>query len=292
MNLLSLFASLVFAAEMVVSPLAGEVPAIAVPLDAPEISFGSLLPLDPTTPVLGASDEPIPIPLPPPTPAPCPARKKSYRIAVIGDSMVDTLGPGVPHLAAMLKRRCPSVTFTILNYGVGGTNIDYGLYRLTNGYTYLGEEVPPLVSHQPDIVVVESFGYNPYPFDEGALDRHWTELATIVDTLRLHIPSVKLVLAATIAPNSEVFGDGALNWDEEGKSRKAAEIKRYIENALRFAQSERLPFADAYHPSLDRNGEGALVYINPGDRIHYSDAGRELFGRIVANTIMSAKLLE
>ena len=152
--------------------------------------------------------------------------------------------------------------------------------------------MPTLVSQHPDIVVIESFAYNPYPFAEGALTTHWLRLASIVDTIKEKLPDAKIVIAATIAPNEQVFGDGALNWDQIGKAQKVRTIKNYLDNAVGFAKGEHLPLADAYHASLDSADNGKLAYINPGDHIHYSDAGRALFANVVANAIASNRLLE
>lgn len=293
MNLLSLFSIVVFAAETILSPLPDEQPFATQNISKPTMTFAQL----PVPEVLSATiEEPQPLAkqdlAPQETPSPRHARKDAYTIAVIGDSMVDTLGPGVPHLAAELKRIYHNTSFTILNYGVGGTNIDYGLERLLSTYQYLGTNIPALVSTYPDLVVIESFGYNPYIVDEGALDRHWLQLSHMVDTLRAYVPGVKIVIAATIAPDAKTFGDGALAWDSEGKTRKTTTIKSYLENAVRFALSQHLPLADAYHPSRDGNGDGKEEFINQGDHIHYSDQGREFFSQKIADTIVNNKLLE
>lgn len=291
MNLLALFSFVVFAAETVLSPIPDDGIAIPTPTPSPEVSFGQLL--DYLSPeVLGATTDPSTSSGQAPTPTPLAHRKNSYTIAVLGDSMVDTLGPGVPHLQDRLRKLYPNVSFNILNYGVGGENIDSGVSRLTNNYTYLGNPIDSLVSKHPDIVVVESFGYNPFIDPASELDRHWLALARIVDVLKSGVPGVKIVIASTIAPNSTLFGDGALNWNTEEKQQKVTRVKSYLENAIKFAKSQGLPLADAFHPSLAADGNGKLEFINPGDHIHYSDAGRELFGRVVANTIESAKLLE
>ena len=295
--LLSLFAFTVFAAETVLSPLADD--ALVAPPQTPTVSFGQLtasyVPPQPEGEVLGAATDvsaealaKVEEPAPPST------RKKSYTIAVLGDSMVDTLGPDVPHLKDKLRAMYPTTEFSIRNYGVGGTNIDYGLERITNGYTYLGESKPSLVSQNPDIVVVESFGYNPYSFDEGALDKHWLAMAKIVDALKANLPGVKLVIAATIAPDAATFGDGApgLSFGAEDKWEHVDVIKKYLDNAVKFAASQKLPLADAFYPSLDGNGNGKEVYINQGDHIHYSDAGRALFAKKVTEAIVSNRLLE
>jgi hypothetical protein len=208
--------------------------------------------------------------------------------------MIDTLGPNAPHLRDTLGKIYRQTEFHILNYGVGATNIDYGLERMTHEYTYLGTPFPPLVSTRPDILVVESFGYNPFPYDTGALDHHWLQLAHIMDVVRASLPGTRVIIASTIAPNSLKFGDGApgLSFSLIDKYKRTTVIKKYLENAIKFAQSQKLPLADAYHPSLDLFGNGKLKYINAGDNIHYSDLGRQLFAQKVTETIMEYKLLE
>ncbi len=311
MSLLSLFAFAIYAAEAIISPLPDDGRVFPTPIPTPAVSFGQLA-IAVVPQVLGAEAEATPSPTPSPTASageatplsavvppggtkaetPRPTRKNAFTIAVLGDSMVDTLGPGVPHLKNRLSALYPNTLFTILNYGVGGTNIDYGLERLTHDYDYLGHHVPSLVSQRPDIVVVESFGYNPYTFDEGALTTHWLRLTTVVDTIKDKLPESKIVIAATIAPNEGVFGDGALNWDSDAKSKKVRIIKNYLENAVGFAKGEHLPLADVYHATLDNTENGKLAYINPVDHIHYSDAGRSLFAQKVAEAIVANRLLE
>lgn len=286
MSLLALFSFAVFAAETVLSPIPDDGIAVPTPQPVPEISFGQLLTYSPPQ-VLGATTEEIT-----PTPTPLAHRKNNYTIAVLGDSMVDTLGPGVPHLKDRLSKLYPGVSFNILNYGVGGENIESGISRLTNNYTYLGNPIDALVSKRPDIVVVESFGYNPFIDPASELDRHWLAMARIIDILKGSIPGVRIVIAATIAPNGNFFGDGVLNWNPTEKQEKVVRVKSYIENAIKFAKSQGLPFANAYSPSLGGDGNGKLEYINPGDHIHYSDAGRELFAKEVIETIVTHKLLE
>ncbi len=293
MGLASLFAMTVFAAEVILSPLPDDGIVSTLPQRAPAVSFGQLT-ASGGSQVLGAAvDEPAALQQPEkPADPGLPHRKNLYTIAVLGDSMVDTLGPDVPHLKASLRQRYPGVGFTLLNYGVGGKNIENGIFRLTSDYDYLDRHIPSLVSQKPDIVVVESFAYNPFIEAEGEVNRHWLALAKVVDILRQHLPNVDIVIAATIAPNSQIFGDGALHWNSTQKREKTDRINALLINAIRFAQSQRLPLADVMTPSRLADGNGNPDYINPGDRIHYSDAGRELFGKVVAKAIISHKLLE
>jgi hypothetical protein len=102
------------------------------------------------------------------------------------------------------------------------------------------------------------------------------------------------VIAATIAPNWDVFGDGApfISFSPEGKKQKVQHIDSYIESTIAFARGEHLPLADAYHPSRGADGNGKKSYINGGDHIHYSDAGRAFFASILADTIVASRVLE
>jgi lysophospholipase L1-like esterase len=233
-------------------------------------------------------------PTPTPTPLPKSTRKPQMTITLVGDSMIDTLGPDGGALATRLNKAYPNTKFTVINHGVGGENIDSGLKRLTNGYTYLGASRPSVISQSPDVIVVESFGYNPYSYDIGALTTHWMQMATMMNVIKQNLPQTKIVIAATIAPNWDVFGDGApfINMNAKGKREKVATIDSYIESTIAFANGEHYPLADVYHSSRSSDGNGMLQYINGGDHIHYSDAGRALFSQTVANTIISQRVLE
>lgn len=221
-------------------------------------------------------------------------KKPSYTIAFLGDSMTDTLGADLGLVGDALTAVYPFTAFQLLNYGVGGENIVSGLHRVIADTVYLGVLRPSLISQNPDVIVIESFGYNPFPFEIGALEHHWLSLAYLVDAIKANIPDSRIVIAVTIAPNSTRFGDGApgIAFSPQDKWQRTQTIKRYLENATRFALSEHIALADAYHLSLDSIGEGRLIYINPGDNIHYSDAGRQLFARTVVDAIVANRLLE
>lgn len=293
MNLLSLFSFVVYAAATVISPIPDDMPVGTQSPPKPAISFGQIVAVVPqvlgdTTSAPLAKPDPAPQDTPTPTPTIVYTKKQSYTIAFLGDSMIDTMGPGLPAVNNKLSVTYPSTHFTLLNYGVGGTNIDYGIERITRGYTYLGNSIPALVAAHPDVVVLESFAYNPFPVANG-IDRHWLALARAVDTIRQNLPGAKIIIAATIAPNSTAFGDGApgLSFSPQDKIDRTTTIKQYLDSTVKFAASQHLPLADAYHVSLNANGDGVLSYINGGDHIHYSDAGRALFAKIVVNALQT-----
>lgn len=293
MNILTLFATVVFAAETSFSalvPMTGTKPAVSFA----DLSAAAHL-QDEKGAVLGTGTFSASIVAGEVAASVTRVTKKTHMtIAFLGDSMVDTLGQDLGEVRDGLTRMYPTTTFTLLNYGVGGENIVSGLARVLKGYSYLGKTHPSLISQLPDLIVVESFGYNPFPFEAGALEHHWLSLAYIVDAIKANLPGTKIVIAATIAPNSRTFGDGAagLAFSATEKLQRTQTIKSYLDNATKFAKSQQLPLADAYHPSLDDLGDGRELYVNPGDQIHYSDTGRQFFSKVVVDTITNNKLLE
>jgi len=271
MNLFSLLAFAVYAAGAVISPIPDDIDIVTTPPPKPDISFGQIVAM-PTPDVLAATTA-APTPVPPPPPLI--TKKKNYTIAFLGDSMIDTMGPDLPAVQTHLHALYSMTNFTLKNFGVGATNLDDAIARIAT-----------LAGSHPDIVVLESCAYNPYPNGTG-VDRHWLALAKAVDALRSSIPGVKIIIAATIAPNSTVFGDGAagISFSAQEKMERVSVIKQYLDSTVQFAESQHLPLADAYHASLNAHGDGALTYINTGDHIHYSDAGRNLFAQKVVHAL-------
>jgi len=217
---------------------------------------------------------------------------ESYKIAVLGDSMIDVMQPELPQLAGALKKYYPQAKFELLNYGVGATNIEYGLERLTSDYDYMGRHYPALLSCNPDIIVIESFAYNHWGNNKQDLDRQRETLTKIIDTIKSQ-SRAKIVLAATIGPDVNTLCDGieGINLSAKQKREKADTIKAYLDNLVNFANSNNLPLANAYHASLDDTGYGKVIYVNAGDHLHPSGPGGELVAEKIAEAILSNNLL-
>jgi ABC-type proline/glycine betaine transport system ATPase subunit len=47
-----------------------------------------------------------------------------FTIAILGDSMVDTMGTDLPYLRQALEKHFPNTEFNLLNYGIGAENIE------------------------------------------------------------------------------------------------------------------------------------------------------------------------
>ena len=221
------------------------------------------------------------------TAPPASSNKRQLTIAVLGDSMVDTMGEYLPYIDSALKNYYPNYFFNLLNYGAGGTNIEYGVQRLTSGYDYLGKSIPSLVSTNPDIVIIESFAYNPWGGEQSDLDRQWLAMAKAVDIIKSQTHA-KILFLSTIAPSKTQFGQGpgGINWSSDQAYEHAQKIEKYLQNTIYFANSQGYPLVDAYHPSIV-NGDGNLSYISAHDHIHPSVAGCQLIAGLVAKKLVS-----
>lgn len=212
---------------------------------------------------------------------------ESLTVAMLGDSMVDVLWEELPQLRSALSKYFPNTNLKLYNFGVGASDLEYAFYRLTNEYDYLGRHYPSVLSVNPDVLVIESFAYNNFGDTKEGLDKQWMLLGELTGKVKELSPKTKIILAATIAPNSLLYGEGigGINWEQWEKTSRTQAVRKYLENLINFATSQNFPLADAYHASLDSNGEGNLVYINAGDHLHPSGPGGELFCGKVAEVI-------
>lgn len=231
-----------------------------------------------------------------PSPTVKPAEKNPFlkgevTIALLGDSMVDTMGD-LKTLELALLQYWPNVTFKLSNYGVGSTPVESGLERLTKGFRNHDQDFPPLLSQKPDIVIVESFAYNhPLATAEG-LSHQTNTLGQIIQEVKKS--GAQPIFLATIGPNSETFAQGApgILWDQNQRKITAQEIRLFLDNALSLEKTLNIPTVDAYHPSLDKNGNGKQIFISPNDNIHPSQAGIELVSDLVTQKLKELSLVE
>lgn len=215
-------------------------------------------------------------------------------VAVLGDSMIDTLGTDLLTLKKSLADYFPTKVFRLLNYGLGASNIESGLSRLTNSYQNHQQEIPSLISQKPDIVVIESFAYNNYGNTQTGIDKHKNLLNSIISKINQELPNTKIILATAIAPNSIIYAKGVpnLNLSSLDRIERTKTIRLYQQNTIEFARSKNLPLAAASEYSLENDSEGRIEYIDPIDRLHPSALGAKLFADTLADTIHLNKLLE
>lgn len=210
--------------------------------------------------------------------------KKSYVIAFVGDSMVETMGPGLPYVYRGLKNKYPGVEFSLYNYGIGSENIVEGISRFGLPYAYKGQKHEPLSELGADIIVVGSYSYNPIvPFDKNEA---WLLLSDLVGQAKQ--TGAKVYILAEQAPIKDGFGKGpgGVNWPEEIAGPHVDNIVAGLKNALALGEALEVRVINIFGKSLLEDSEyGNPSYVTKHDGVHYSEAGMELTAKVITETI-------
>jgi len=211
-------------------------------------------------------------------------------IAVLGDSMIDTMGD-LKNLNLVLSQYYPKVEFVLLNYGVGATKPEDGLARLTQSTTTETKQLQPLLLVKPDIVVLESFSYNHGKNTPEDITTHYLKIKEIVKTLEE--ANIKVFFLVTIAPTQN-YAKGApgILWDENQRLLEAQTVIEYLKAGLKFAEKENLALINAFTPSLENSGFGKPIYVNISDNIHPSPEGSELVSDLIVQKLKAEDTIE
>lgn len=211
--------------------------------------------------------------------------KTEYRIAVFGDSMVDTMGDGLPYLEKELKKKYDKIDFLLYNYGMGAQNVQAGLDRFEKSYEYKNRKYPAVTSLDFDIIILGSFAYNPFdPFDR---DQHWLTLSRLIEKAKN--TGADVYLLAEIAPLRSSFGRGpnGVNWDTVTAYEHSGRIIKQIENAIGLSKNLNVTLIDAYDDSkVEGKNEGKRELVNVSDGIHPSIKGQEYTAEKIAKTLI------
>lgn len=224
------------------------------------------------------------------------ASKDVYTIFLVGDSMTHALGPHGGTFNEFLTELYKPHGKGILidNYARSSTNILMLREAMTTQTTYWDSTFQPLLSQKFDLILIESFGYNPlsqFSLEEG-LKKHTEILDETMKTLQRDHPEAAVVFVATIAPNKEHYAEKVLpNLSPEDRAKQAEERMTYIKNHIEYAKTHNIPLINIYEKSLTETGEGDIKYINPDDFIHPSFAGVDFIGNELANFIYENNIL-
>ncbi len=221
------------------------------------------------------------------------------RIVATGDSMTQSAGEGCPALAAELAKEYPGKEFDIINQGVGGTRAGYGLWRMTNEYEFEKKTFPPLVSLNPDIVVLESFAYNNATDgllnDEGI--KHFRDMhCKMVNTIR-DKTDANIIFVVTIAPDVNHFLETIPSFYNTPKSILACMAKErmhYLEEAIKIVGELNLPLVNVYAATLaaQKDGIPLSTFINPEDSIHPGPEGHKLTARLIVEVMKTHNMIK
>lgn len=214
-----------------------------------------------------------------------------YTIILVGDSMTQALGAGET-MMPVFRKIYPKREIHILNYGIGSTSILTLPDRLTKGAIRGSETLLPILSHNFDAILIESFGNNPlsgYELKEG-LKKQTAILDESIKLIKENKPNAIIIFVATIAPNKERYAEGVVNLNPKQRKEWAEERMAYIKNHIEYAKTHHILLIDVFNKSLV-NGEANIDLVNDSDFIHPSNTGLILIGGEIADFIIKKRIL-
>lgn len=216
------------------------------------------------------------------------ANSERYNIYLVGDSMVHALGPRGGIFTELLSKAYPGTFFEVSNYAKANQSILLLPSRLAEPVQAdIDLRLNPIIEGQPDLIIIESFGYNPLSqlgTSEG-LKKQEELLTEVMTTLTNRFPNTVIMFLATIAPDKKTYGKNVSHASADERWAQAEERIEYITNHIDYAAEHNIPLVNAYQESLDVQGDGDTKYINPDDNIHPSAEGLALMGRIMTKRI-------
>lgn len=217
---------------------------------------------------------------------------RAYKTMLVGDSMVASLGPNANLLRQHLIEYYPDHEFVNYNYGFGSTNIETLPERLTKDTLYKEQSFPSILSQGFDLIIIESFAYNPLSkLSKGEdVSRHIQILDESIRQIIQTHPESTVCIMTTIAPNKTYYAKGIYKLSQEERLQWVEERISYFEAVIKYAEEKEIPLINVYEKSLNATGDGDLKYINPDDYIHPSAQGIDLISKTIAEFIFNEKL--
>lgn len=180
------------------------------------------------------------------------------------------------------------------NYSQPSTSIKTVREAMNRKDTYWDATFEPLLSRKYDLILIESFGYNPlseFSRDEG-LKKQIEVLDQTVRSLKESHHNSAIVFVATIAPNRENYARSVLpNLKQEDRVKQVEERIAFIQNHIDYAKTHNIPLINIFEKSKAPSGDGNLALINPDDDIHPSAEGVNFIGHELANYIYENNIL-
>lgn len=217
---------------------------------------------------------------------------RAYLTMLVGDSIVASLGPNAASLRLHLIELYPDHEFVNYNYGFGATSIETLPDRLIKDSVYEGQNFPAILSQGFDLIIIESFGYNPLSqlTEKEGLAKHMRILDESIKRIIKAKPESVVAIMTPIAPSKSLFAKGVYDLSTEQRISWANERVSYVEEVIKYARENEIPLINVYEKSLTPDGGGNLRYINPDDYIHPSQEGVDLMGKTIAEFIFSNKI--
>lgn len=218
-------------------------------------------------------------------------KSQSYRIIIVGDSIVNSLGLNANVLREDLIKYYPDNEFVTYNYGYPSTNVLSLYQRLTQTTNDGAKDNQAILTQQFELIVIESFGNNPlsqFALTDG-LQKQNEELERSVNVILTQKSNAALAFLTPIALDPINYARGSQELSAEVRKQWVVERIAYIDNHRKFSQEKGIPVIDVYNASLKLDGTVDKSYISD-DFIHPSNKGIELISQTIADYIFNHKI--
>jgi hypothetical protein len=219
----------------------------------------------------------------------------TFKIAVLGGSMIANWGNDCPELFNELKRLYSRSEFMMENHGVVGSRAGHGLWRITNKQLHDGHALNALSYLNPDVTVVESFAYENRIDGPEGMSEYRDILRRIVDEIRYTTAS-QVLFCIGVPPHRERFMENSLlylNTSRATRQRFADDVKLYLDEARRIAQDEEWPLADVQAEVEKRvmAGENMRRFIDQSDNLMPSRYGYDVMSSVIVRTMDNHRMI-
>ena len=186
--------------------------------------------------------------------------KKKACVVWLGGSLTEGEGASAPCfcwqalLAGWMKEVFPECSFDFHNKGIGGTNSEFGLYRLKRD----------VLQYRPDLVFVE-FAVNDYAGDP---ERIREDMEGIVENIREALPEtdIVLVLNTTVKMAEENYDKGqipeSVRVHQETAEKYGLPVIRVGEAFLAFVRENGRQRTDFLPDQVHPNDQGYRIYFS------------------------------
>lgn len=220
----------------------------------------------------------------------------TYKIALLGDAVLEKWGENCPSFERELKRLYAHTTFQIENHGLAGSRAGHGLWRIAHHYPRGGQMRLCLSASSPDIVILESFAYTNYLDGPEGLGEYRDVLRRVAEEIGQTTVG-KLVFLLAPPPHRDRFAENQVNYHLTSKAtrqRMADGIKLYLDEARHIALDEGWHVADACAEveRLVAGGQNHRRFVDQDDGVTLSEYGYEAVARVLVRAVDDHRLIE
>ncbi len=173
--------------------------------------------------------------------------KGNIKILVLGSTQVNQLQDG-HGLIAKLSKYYPNIKFEFINYSSDYSDINYALAKTNDTFINNNTLQSSVIFQEPDILLVDTFGYDQNLDEKTKLESHLQKLNNIINIVFSYNKSQNIFIS-NFAPNSSSYSN--ISSDANLQYALAAKTLSNINSINTSIQSNHLPIIDLTNTQPD-----------------------------------------